>query len=152
MFSLSRPTQLALLICTAAAVVAAIAPDSVTAAQPLAPAGATNSPAAVQAPVPATTSTQSSTETTSAGGADVLQDPQRIAAGKDIWEQQCRHCHGRSAYPGKAPKLKPRKYTPEFVYGRVTNGFRKMPPWKDVFTDDERWSIVAWVMSKKFSP
>ena len=34
--------------------------------------------------------------------ADALNDPQRIAAGEAMWQKQCRHCHGRSAYPGKA--------------------------------------------------
>ncbi len=83
---------------------------------------------------------------------DYLNDPANIAAGKEIWVEQCRHCHGRSAYPGKAPKLKPRRYTPKFVYDRVTDGFRKMPAWKDVFDLDERKSVVAYVKSKKFSP
>ncbi len=81
-----------------------------------------------------------------------LNDPANIAAGQEIWAEQCRHCHGRSSYPGKAPKLKPRRYTPKFVYDRVTDGFRKMPPWKDVYDWDERKSIVAYVKSKKFSP
>ena len=83
---------------------------------------------------------------------EALDDPQRIALGQSLWQQQCRHCHGRSAYPGKAPKLKPRKYKPEFVFDRVTNGFRKMPPWKDIFSEEQRWSIVAYIMSDDFSP
>ena len=86
------------------------------------------------------------------GAADALGNPQRIAEGQALWQKQCRHCHGRSAYPGKAPKLKPRKYKAQFVYRRVTDGFRKMPPWKAVFDDKQRWSIVAFVMSKEFSP
>ena len=53
-----------------------------------------------------------------------------IAAGGTLWAKQCRHCHGNSAYPGKAPKLKPAGYKPDFVFDRVTNGFRKMPAWK----------------------
>lgn len=81
-----------------------------------------------------------------------LEDPANIAQGEAIWSKQCRHCHGRNAYPGKAPKLKPRKYTPEFVYVRVTDGFRKMPAWKDVYSDEERRAIVAYVLSGEFSP
>lgn len=81
-----------------------------------------------------------------------LSDEDRIAAGQEIWEEQCRHCHGKSAYPGKAPKLKPKRYKPEFVYKRITDGFRKMPPWKDVYTDQERMDLVAYILSKKFSP
>lgn len=83
---------------------------------------------------------------------EILADDTRITAGEEIWADQCRHCHGAKAYPGKAPKLKPARYKPEFVYRRITDGFRKMPPWEDVYTDDERMNIVAYILSKKFSP
>lgn len=73
-------------------------------------------------------------------------------AGRDIWRDQCRHCHGKSAYPGKAPKLKPKRYTADFVYRRITKGFRKMPPWEDVYNQEERMQIVAFIMNRKFSP
>lgn len=75
-----------------------------------------------------------------------------INAGGEFWAAQCRHCHGAKAYPGKAPKLKPAKYQPDWVYSRVTDGFRKMPAWKDEYTDDERMQIVAYIMSGSFSP
>lgn len=75
-----------------------------------------------------------------------------ISNGGELWGTQCRHCHGNSAYPGKAPKLKPSSYKPEFVFDRLTNGFRKMPAWKTVFTLEERKNIVAYVLSNKFSP
>jgi mono/diheme cytochrome c family protein len=80
-----------------------------------------------------------------------LDDPAHIEAGKAVWET-CGGCHGARAYPGKAPKLKPKKYTPEFVFDRVTNGYKKMPAWKDVFTKDERMDVVAWVLSDHFAP
>lgn len=83
---------------------------------------------------------------------DFLKAQANIEAGKEIWAEQCRHCHGRSAYPGKAPKLKPRRYKPDFVYDRVTNGFRKMPAWNEVYDQQERMSIVAYILSKNFSP
>ena len=92
----------------------------------------------------------------------VVEDPQftdeymakgdAIAGGGDLWAKQCRHCHGNSAYPGKAPKLKPAGYQPEFVFDRITNGFKKMPAWKTVFTLEERMQIVAYIMSDRFSP
>ena len=81
-----------------------------------------------------------------------LGDAANIETGQTVWADQCRHCHGRSAYPGKAPKLKPRRYTADFVFDRVTNGFRKMPAWKDVYTLDERMAVTAYIMSKEFSP
>lgn len=82
----------------------------------------------------------------------ILNDPENLKVGQTTWEETCRNCHGRSAYPGKAPKLKPRKYTPDFVYDRVTHGFRKMPAWKDVLSQEERMAVSAYVMSNKFSP
>lgn len=80
-----------------------------------------------------------------------LSDPGNIAQGKEIWAEQCKFCHGKTAYPGKAPKLKPYKYTPEFVYKRVTKGFRGMPAWGEVYDDHERMSVTAYVMSKGFT-
>jgi mono/diheme cytochrome c family protein len=83
---------------------------------------------------------------------DMFSDKARIAAGEAIWKDQCSHCHGAKAYPGKAPKLKPLTYTPEFVWDRVHNGFRGMPPWKDVYKPDEIVNVVVWIMSDDFWP
>ena len=82
----------------------------------------------------------------------VMQDSAYIESGKQVWDGQCRHCHGNSAYPGKAPKLKPNSYQPEFVYDRVTNGFRKMPGWKTVFNEKQRIGVTVYIMSNTFSP
>ena len=82
----------------------------------------------------------------------VMSDPANIEAGKQVWDGQCRHCHGNSAYPGKAPKLKPSSYQPDFVYDRVTNGFRKMPSWKAVFNQKQRIGVVTFIMSPAFDP
>jgi len=81
-----------------------------------------------------------------------LASGEAIGEGETLWAAQCRHCHGSSAYPGKAPKLTPASYTPDYVFDRVTNGFKKMPAWKSVFTLDERVGIVAYVLSEEFSP
>jgi mono/diheme cytochrome c family protein len=81
-----------------------------------------------------------------------LSNTANINAGSTVWTKQCRHCHGKSAYPGKAPKLNPGGYTPDFVFDRVTNGFRGMPPWKEVFTLEERKAVVAYIKSESFSP
>jgi mono/diheme cytochrome c family protein len=83
---------------------------------------------------------------------DFLSDPAHIETGKEVWEGTCRGCHGAQAYPGKAPKLSPKKYTPDFVFDRVTNGYKQMPPWKEVFSKEERMSLVAWVLSDRFNP
>jgi len=82
---------------------------------------------------------------------EYLNDPDNIALGKDLFAQQCASCHGRKAYPGKAPRLKPKRLTPEDVYLRITYGFRKMPAWEGVFTDEELMAITAYVKSRRFS-
>lgn len=83
---------------------------------------------------------------------EYLENPEVLAAGQEVWASTCQHCHGRSAYPGKAPILRPGRYEADFVYDRVTWGFRKMPAWEDVLTKDERMSVSAYVASKRFSP
>ncbi len=81
-----------------------------------------------------------------------LDDAKNQKAGEVIWQEQCRHCHGASAYPGKAPKLKPYRYKPPFVFDRITNGFQKMPPWIEIYSKQERMTLVAYILSDDFSP
>lgn len=81
-----------------------------------------------------------------------MADAKNIDAGKVVWEQQCRHCHGNAAYPGKAPKLSPGGYTPDFIFDRVTYGFRKMPAWREVFTREQRKAVAAYIKSDRFAP
>lgn len=83
---------------------------------------------------------------------EILNDPEAIRVGAEIWGDQCTHCHGAKAYPGKAPKLRPRRYQPEFVFHRVTAGFKGMPPWKDIYSLEERMAVVSYIMSRSFSP
>ena len=84
--------------------------------------------------------------------ARVMSDPANFELGKEIWFEQCTHCHGYKAYPGKAPRLKPRRYKTEFVFKRVSKGFRKMPAWEDVYDLKERIAVVVYIMHKDFSP
>jgi mono/diheme cytochrome c family protein len=83
---------------------------------------------------------------------DFMADQANIDNGGVLWADQCRHCHGRNAYPGKAPKLKPRRYEADFLYARIAYGFRRMPAWEGVYTQDEIMDIVAYIMSDEFSP
>jgi len=81
-----------------------------------------------------------------------LDNPANIKVGEAVWTNQCRHCHGNAAYPGKAPKLSPGTLDPQLIFDRVTYGFRKMPAWKDVFSLEERKGVVAYIKSSSFSP
>lgn len=81
-----------------------------------------------------------------------MTDAATIKVGQDVWGKQCRHCHGNSAYPGKAPKLSPGGLDPAFIYDRVTFGFRGMPAWNGIFTLEERRAVVAYIKSNSFAP
>jgi mono/diheme cytochrome c family protein len=80
-----------------------------------------------------------------------LNDPANIELGQELFRQQCAKCHGKGAYPGKAPKLNAKKLSPEDIYLRVTYGFRRMPAWEDVFTDEQRMAVTAYMKSPHFS-
>jgi mono/diheme cytochrome c family protein len=82
---------------------------------------------------------------------DFLGDPKNVQKGRAVWQARCQFCHGKTAYPGKAPRLDPSRYTPQFVYDRVANGFQAMPPWRHEFSVDELKSVVAFILSKEFS-
>ena len=84
---------------------------------------------------------------------EFLNDPANFEVAKTIWET-CGGCHGSRAYPGKAPKLRPKRYSPEFIFHQVTFGSKngKMPPFGDVFAKEERMAVAAWVLSKDFEP
>jgi mono/diheme cytochrome c family protein len=84
--------------------------------------------------------------------AEILKDPKVIAQGEALWKEQCTLCHGAKAYPGKAPKLQPHRYKPEFVWDRLHNGFRNMPPLKDLYTPEQEVALVAYVLSEEFWP
>jgi mono/diheme cytochrome c family protein len=112
-----------------------------------APAGAQDAPKP-----PPQAASQPSDEPVPVFDASVLGNPDTIARGQAVWQAQCRHCHGNSAYPGKAPKLRPGMLEPDFIFDRVTNGFRGMPSWKAVYSLDERKAVVAYIKSDSFSP
>ena len=74
-----------------------------------------------------------------------------IELGRTLFQKRCKFCHGKGAYPGKAPKLKPAKLSTEQVYTRITYGFRAMPGWEHEFDDHERMALTAYIKSPIFS-
>ena len=82
---------------------------------------------------------------------EYLQDPANIEHGHGLFRQQCSMCHGRNAYPGKAPRLNPARMTPDEIYLKTTYGFGRMPAWEDIFSDEERMAITAYMKSNVFS-
>lgn len=82
---------------------------------------------------------------------DFLSDEENIELGRALFQKRCKFCHGKGAYPGKAPKLKPKKLSSEEVYTRITYGFRAMPGWEHEFDDHERMALTAYIKSPIFS-
>ncbi len=122
------------------------------AATPQTPTAAKSSDAAEPAPAQQDTRTVAEVIADQEFTEAFLSDQANIDAGKELWFGQCTHCHGYKAYPGKAPKLKPRKYKPTFVFKRTYKGFKKMPSWRETFTIDEIRQIVTYVKSSGFAP
>lgn len=80
-----------------------------------------------------------------------MSDMANIREGRDLFQAQCSHCHGRRAYPGKAPRLRADRYEPDFVFWVIQGGFGRMPSMGEIFDDEETRKIVAWVKSPLFS-
>ena len=83
---------------------------------------------------------------------EFLNDPGADRAGaRSCSRAECSQCHGKSAYPGKAPKLNPKKLTPEDVYLRMPTGCARCRRGRTCFTDEELMAITAYVKSNRFS-
>lgn len=82
---------------------------------------------------------------------EFLADMTVIREGRDLFQAQCGHCHGSRAYPGKAPRLRPARYDPDFVYWVVVGGYGQMPSFAEHFDHEQVKKITAWVKSPYFS-
>jgi mono/diheme cytochrome c family protein len=99
-----------------------------------------------------------------AGGADeskaadvnikdqVLSNPDSVAQGNKKFHAICAYCHGSSGVGGKGKKLQGREFEPDFLFNRITEGFKgastSMPSWSKL-PEETRWQLVAYIMSLK---
>jgi len=80
------------------------------------------------------------------------QNPDAVAAGKNLFEQHCAECHGESALGGKkAPSLRAveiQNAAPGTVFWILTNGVvrRGMPVWSKL-PEPQRWQLVSYIKS-----
>jgi len=80
------------------------------------------------------------------------QNPDAVAAGKNLFEQHCAECHGESALGGKkAPSLRAveiQSAPPGAVFWILTNGVvrRGMPVWSKL-PEPQRWQLVSYIKS-----
>jgi mono/diheme cytochrome c family protein len=79
-------------------------------------------------------------------------DPQAVAAGRNLFEQHCAQCHGESAEGGKkGPTLRAvevEEAPPGAIFWILTNGVvrRGMPVWSKL-PEPQRWQLVRYIKS-----
>jgi mono/diheme cytochrome c family protein len=69
---------------------------------------------------------------------EFMTDMTVIREGRDLFQQQCGHCHGSRAYPGKAPRLRPDRYEPDFVFWVIQGGYGGCRRWARCSTTRRR--------------
>jgi mono/diheme cytochrome c family protein len=85
-------------------------------------------------------------------------NPESLAAGAQLYHENCSPCHGDTGKgdgdTGKIIKKKPANFTDEKLMSAETDGslFWKMgegrgpmPSWKDELSDKERWQLVIYI-------
>lgn len=89
-------------------------------------------------------------------------EPLTLAQGEELFMEFCSSCHGETGYgdgaAGRALGAKPADFhAPDVVaqtdgalFWKLSNGRGNMPPFKDVFSEEQRWQLVAYL--RKLSP
>lgn len=84
-------------------------------------------------------------------------EPLTLAQGEELFTLYCASCHGDGGYgdgaAGGALGQKPANFHDTLVkaqsdgsvFWKLSTGRGNMPPFKDVFTDEQRWQLVAYI-------
>jgi mono/diheme cytochrome c family protein len=85
------------------------------------------------------------------------EEPLTLAQGEELFTLYCASCHGDGGYgdgaAGGALGQKPANFHDTLVKGqsdgaffwKISTGRGNMPPFKDVFTDEQKWQLVAYL-------
>ena len=80
-----------------------------------------------------------------------LNDPAVVGAGRILFARSCSvgYCHGVEGRAGGGPRLRGKQWEPGYLYRVTAEGIPRssMPGWKEKLSQDEIWSVVAYVMS-----
>ena len=80
-----------------------------------------------------------------------LNDPAVVGAGRILFARSCSvgYCHGAEGRAGGGPRLRGKPWDPGYLYRVTAEGIPRssMPGWKEKLSQDEIWSVVAYVMS-----
>ena len=81
----------------------------------------------------------------------ILTSQESAAIGQGIFAKNCVYCHGDQGSGGKAKKLQGREFEADYLFKTITNGRRRgslvMPPWKRSLSEEQRWQLVAFILS-----
>lgn len=87
-----------------------------------------------------------------------LSAPEIIEEGRNSFNGLCAgYCHGAGGTAKRGPALRNRPELDETsLYATILNGRRRggnpMPGWKGLLTDEEIWTIVAYIVSLRDAP
>ncbi len=80
-----------------------------------------------------------------------LNAPAVVGAGRILFARSCSvgYCHGAEGRAGGGPRLRGKPWQPGYLYRVTAEGIPRssMPGWKEKLSQDELWSVVAYVMS-----
>ena len=80
-----------------------------------------------------------------------LKDAAVVGAGRILFARSCSvgYCHGAEGRAGGGPRLRGKQWEPGYLYRVTAEGIPRssMPGWKEKLSQDEIWSVVAYVMS-----
>ena len=80
-----------------------------------------------------------------------LEDAAVVGAGRILFARSCSvgYCHGAEGRAGGGPRLRGKPWEPGYLYRVTAEGIPRssMPGWKEKLSQDEIWSVVAYVMS-----
>lgn len=80
-----------------------------------------------------------------------LKDPAVIGAGRTLFARSCSvgYCHGAEGRAGGGPRLRGKPWEPGYLYRVTAEGIPRssMPGWEGRLSQDEIWSVVAYVMT-----
>ena len=80
-----------------------------------------------------------------------LNGPAVIGVGRNLFARSCSvgYCHGAEGRAGGGPRLRGKQWEPGYLYRVTAEGIPRssMPGWKEKLSQDEIWSVVAYVMS-----
>ena len=99
----------------------------------------------------ALTATHSAAHADPADKDTVLVDPESVRLGEGLFAKNCVYCHGHQGSGGKAKTLQGREFDADYLFKTISNGRRRgslvMPPWKRSLSEEQRWQLVAFILS-----